>query len=93
MGCACGKDTCGCGEAPQMVYLQDEAGIAHPFYIGERLQVESQEYAFLVSTEENEQYALLRINHDKDGREYMTNIEDEAEWQQLQTTLFGTSVN
>jgi uncharacterized protein YrzB (UPF0473 family) len=88
MGCACGKDTCGCGEAPKMVFLQDEEGVAHPFYLSERLEVASRTYAFLVSTEETEQYALLRIEQDEHGNEYMQNIRDEDEWNQIQQTLF-----
>lgn len=88
MGCACGKDSCGCS-APQLVYMKDESGETHGFYVTDRLEVESRKYAFLVSAETEDQYALLRVETDAEGREYMVNISDEDEWNHLQQTLFG----
>jgi uncharacterized protein YrzB (UPF0473 family) len=88
MSCECGKHSCSC-ETPQMVYLADENGVPHPFYIADRVQVQDQLYAFLVSTEHSEQYALLKVMKDDNGNEWLTNIEDEAEWERIEQALFA----
>lgn len=87
MACACGKDSCGC-QTPQLVYLQDEQGQAHAFLISERLQVDQTKYVLLMAEDDAEQVALLRVIEDPDGQERYQNIESEAEWKQLQATLF-----
>jgi uncharacterized protein YrzB (UPF0473 family) len=88
MSCECGKQSCSC-EAPQMVYLADENGDHHAFYIADRISVEEERYAFLVSTENSEQYALLKICISENGNETLQNITDEAEWERIEKTLFA----
>ncbi|GMA52207.1 hypothetical protein GCM10025857_35640 [Alicyclobacillus contaminans] len=86
MACACGHDTCSC-KTPETIHLMDEAGIVHPFYIADELQIEGQPYAFAVGLEDTEQYALLRVVIHPDGRRTYANIEDEAEWTKIQAFL------
>ncbi|WP_029419997.1 DUF1292 domain-containing protein [Alicyclobacillus macrosporangiidus] len=86
MACGCGKDACGCA-APQEILLQDEHGQVHTFFVSDRLTVGDRQYVLAVSLEEEERYALLKVIRGADGREYLTNIPDEAEWNELQQAL------
>jgi uncharacterized protein YrzB (UPF0473 family) len=87
LSCACGKDTCGCGDGPKVIQLADENGQVHPFYIADVLYHKEQKYVFLVGLENDEQYALLKALTDETGREVFVNITDEAEWAELQRNL------
>ncbi|UOF90687.1 DUF1292 domain-containing protein [Fodinisporobacter ferrooxydans] len=88
MSCSCGSQAaCDC-ETPKMLYLADEWGQSHPFYIADRLYVNDQAYAFLISTEQSDQYALLKVVADENGAETFVNIADESEWDAIEKTLF-----
>lgn len=89
MSCECGKQSCNCGTAPELIYLADENGAHHPFYIADRIVIEEDTYAFLVSTEDSEQYALFKISINESGDETLQNISDEAEWERIEKTLFA----
>lgn len=90
MACSCGSDTCGCS-VPQVVYLRDETGEAHSFYITDRIEVEHKEYVLLAGVEEADLMALLRVEKQEDGSEQYLNIESEAEWATLQEVLVQQS--
>ncbi|MCL6517248.1 DUF1292 domain-containing protein [Alicyclobacillus sp.] len=90
MACACGKDSCGCA-APQEIWLQDEQGQLHAFYVSDRLTLGDRTYVLAVSLEAEEQYALLKVVPGPDGQERLTNIPDEAEWNELQQALLQMS--
>jgi len=67
--------------------LQDEDGTVHPFYVSSRLQADDRPYVFLVSLEDDNLYALLRVETDALGKTVYHNIEDEAEWAALERAL------
>lgn len=86
MACSCGKDTCGCS-APEMVYLKDEAGLLHSFYISDKVNVNQQEYVLLAGVEEADLMAILRAIPQADGSVQYANIQSETEWAMLQEAL------
>jgi uncharacterized protein YrzB (UPF0473 family) len=87
MGCACGKEgSCGC-QAPIEILLRDEAGVAHAFYITDKLNVNNQEYVFAVNAEDTMQYTLLRATYDAQGRQQLSNIVDEEEWAAIEESF------
>ncbi|CAM3999266.1 DUF1292 domain-containing protein [Alicyclobacillus pomorum] len=86
MACACGNNACSC-KTPETIHLMDEAGIVHPFYIADKVEISGKQYAFAVGLEEVEQYALLRVNTGDDGKPVYENIDDEAEWAAIQDYL------
>lgn len=90
MSCSCGKDTCNCAE-PETVMLQDEDGTVHPFYVSSRIEANHQPYIFLVSIEDDTQYALLRVETDNKGASVYRNIEDEAEWAAIEEAFRSMS--
>jgi hypothetical protein len=85
--CENGSGSCGCS-VPQTVQLMDESGQTHNFYITDRVNVEGQDYVLLVDSINQDQMALLRVEQDTDGKETYSNIQDEAEWERLQVSLF-----
>jgi uncharacterized protein YrzB (UPF0473 family) len=86
MACSCGKETCACG-SHSILYLQDEAGQAHPFYIGETFTVNNRQYVLLQSAEDAEQMAMVKVVYDDDGRPSFRNIEDDDEWSEIERAL------
>ncbi|KPV43706.1 DUF1292 domain-containing protein [Alicyclobacillus ferrooxydans] len=87
MACSCGKDTCGCSTTP-VVHLVDEMGTPHPFFVTDKIMVETREYALLSGTEDADMVALLRVEKQADGTVRYVNIESEAEWTMLHEVLF-----
>lgn len=67
----------------------DEQGMPHEFYIADRLRAGDDQYVFLVSLENNEQYALLRVVTNELGEETYENIQNELEWERIQRELFN----
>jgi hypothetical protein len=83
VACSCGNNSCSC-QAPVTLHLQDEHGNLHPFYLADKLQIADREYAFAVSLENANQYALLRVEVDETGETRYHNIVDEAEWAEIE---------
>lgn len=67
--------------------LVDDEGQEHEFVLLNMLEVGEQRYAVLMPTEEEEDDSeeatavVLRVDEDEDGEEYLTDIEDEDEFQ------------
>ncbi|MCL6633012.1 MAG: DUF1292 domain-containing protein [Alicyclobacillus herbarius] len=91
MACGCGHDQCSCSNT-SVLYLQDEHGQAHPFYVGESFVVNERQYVLLQSAENAEQMALVKVVYDTAGNPALSNIEDEDEWQAVEQALTAGAV-
>ncbi|MCL6625810.1 DUF1292 domain-containing protein [Alicyclobacillus shizuokensis] len=90
MACSCGHDHCSCQEL-SVLYLQDENGQAHPFYVGESFAVQERQYVLLQSAEDADQLALLKVVYDAAGNPSLSNITDESEWSAIEAALAAGS--
>ncbi|MBX6395652.1 MAG: DUF1292 domain-containing protein [Alicyclobacillaceae bacterium] len=71
-------------EHDDVVLLEDEDGNERAFQIVEVIQVDNREYAVLVPQDEPEgDGAILRIDVDDNGEEYLVDIEDDEEWNRV----------
>ncbi|HEU4964334.1 MAG TPA: DUF1292 domain-containing protein [Bacilli bacterium] len=71
-------------EHEAIVVLTDDEGNEREFLVIETFEVETKNYAVLVSANpEEEDGIILRLETDENGEDYLIDIEDEDEWNKV----------
>ncbi|MDI9479975.1 MAG: DUF1292 domain-containing protein [Syntrophomonadaceae bacterium] len=77
-------------EYPILVLVDDE-GVEHQFELLAELEIEQDVYRVLVPLEDEEELAdeeeieviILKVVHDEEGNEFLSDIEDDEEWERV----------
>jgi len=69
-------------EEDDCLVLEDEEGQEHEFTLIKKFSWENSEYVILQPANEDEYYIFM-LNRDDDGNEFLCEIEDEDEWEQV----------
>ncbi|MFY9140117.1 MAG: DUF1292 domain-containing protein [Thermacetogeniaceae bacterium] len=69
-------------EEDVQLVLEDEEGQEHEFIFIDRFELDDEEYVILQPVGEDEQY-IFKLSRDEDGEEYLSEIEDEEEWERI----------
>jgi uncharacterized protein YrzB (UPF0473 family) len=72
-------------EEDNQLILEDEEGQEHEFIFIDRFELDDQEYVILQPVDEDEQI-IFKLSRDEDGDEYLSEIEDEEEWERVVDT-------
>lgn len=67
-------------EDDAQLILEDEEGNEHEFMLIDRFVLDENEYVILQHADEDEQI-ILKLSTDEDGEEYLSEIEDDEEWE------------
>lgn len=75
-----------------VLVLVDEDGVEHQFELLAELEIENENYRVLVPLQEEEEEELeefevevviLKVVYDEEGNEFLSDIEDDAEWEMV----------
>jgi uncharacterized protein YrzB (UPF0473 family) len=77
-------------EYPILVLVDDE-GVEHQFELLAELEIEQDVYRVLVPLDDEEELAdeeeieviILKVVHDEEGNEFLSDIEDDEEWERV----------
>lgn len=76
-------------EYPILVLVDDE-GVEHNFELLAELEIEQDVYRVLIpleeegeSDEEEIEVIILKVVHDEEGNEFLSDIEDDEEWERV----------
>jgi uncharacterized protein YrzB (UPF0473 family) len=69
-------------EEDDCLVLEDEEGKEHEFTLIKKFSWENGEYVILQPANEDEYYIFM-LDRDDDGNEFLCEIEDEDEWEQV----------
>lgn len=77
-------------EYPILVLVDDE-GVEHQFELLAELEIEQDVYRVLVPLDEEEEsedeeeieVIILKVVHDEEGNEFLSDIEDDEEWERV----------
>lgn len=76
-------------EFPILVLVDDE-GIEHEFELLAELEIENENYRVLIPLDEEEEeeaeeaeVVILKVVHDEEGNEFLSDIEDDEEWEKV----------
>jgi uncharacterized protein YrzB (UPF0473 family) len=77
-------------EYPILVLVDDE-GVEHQFELLAELEIEQDVYRVLVPLEDEEEtedeeeieVIILKVVHDEEGTEFLSDIEDDEEWERV----------
>lgn len=77
-------------EYPILVLVDDE-GVEHQFELLAELEIEQDVYRVLVPLEDEEEtedeeeieVIILKVVHDEEGNEFLSDIEDDEEWERV----------
>ncbi|HAA09576.1 MAG: DUF1292 domain-containing protein [Syntrophomonadaceae bacterium] len=77
-------------EYPILV-LVDEEGVEHSFELLAELEIEQDVYRVLIPLDEEEtadedediEVIILKVVHDEEGNEFLSDIEDDEEWERV----------
>jgi uncharacterized protein YrzB (UPF0473 family) len=77
-------------EYPILVLVDDE-GVEHQFEMLAELEIEQDVYRVLVPLEDEEEtedeeeieVIILKVVHDEEGNEFLSDIEDDEEWERV----------
>lgn len=66
------------------ILLEDEEGQEHEFLVVDILELDGEQYVFLLPVEEMGDEALvLKVGWDEEGKEVLYEIESEEEWERV----------
>ncbi len=77
-----------------VLVLVDEDGVEHQFELLAELEIENENYRVLVPFQEEEEeeedleefeveVVILKVVYDEEGNEFLSDIEDDAEWEMV----------
>ncbi len=72
-------------EEDDHLILEDEEGQEHEFIFLDRFELDDKEYVVLQPVDEDEQI-IFKLFRDENGEEYLSEIEDEEEWERVVDT-------
>lgn len=82
-------DECMDEEFPILV-LVDEEGVEHQFELLAELEIEQDTYRVLIPLNDEEEeeedeveVVILKVVHDEEGNEFLSDIEDDEEWERV----------
>ncbi|HEX3010986.1 MAG TPA: DUF1292 domain-containing protein [Syntrophomonadaceae bacterium] len=78
---------------PVLVLVDDE-GVEHEFELLAELEIENENYRVLIPLDEEEEQCeceeceeaevvILKVVHDEEGNEFLSDIEDDEEWEKV----------
>jgi len=76
-------------EEISLMVLVDEDGVEHQFELLAEMEIEDDTYRVLLPVDEEDQEAdeeeviILKVIQDEEGNEFLSDIEDDEEWEQV----------
>jgi len=76
-------------EEISLMVLVDEDGAEHQFELLAEMEIEDETYRVLLPVDEEDQEAdeeeviILKVIQDEEGNEFLSDIEDDEEWEQV----------